>query len=110
MRDPILDTSEANASIELEAVLTYIEELGDAVSQRDHAAITVLLRRHLAMHLPREVREELATVAVQPPHGFRVAMAFLMYRHRMRQLAAGGEELPRAQLELGLTIGPTVDR
>jgi hypothetical protein len=82
------------------AFVAYLDQLGEAVRVRDGMRILMLLRRWTASHLPREVREELLALARLPANGHRAPMAFLQFRHRMQQLAAGGEELPAPQTEL----------
>ncbi len=90
---------------DVDALHAFLETIATALTRRDHGALHSLLRQRLASHLPREIREELLLVAAQPAAGFRVAIEFLRYRHRMRQLANGGEPIPQAQLELALGVG-----
>jgi hypothetical protein len=86
----------------LASFLHYVEEIEHAVLSRDAMRITALLRKRTAMHLPRPVREELLAVSRMPRESLRAPVQFLRFQHRMLQLAAVGEGLPTAQLELKL--------
>jgi hypothetical protein len=90
---------------ELAVLMAYLDEIAAALTAREHALVERLLRRRMVSHLPRDIREELMVVVRQSSQGFRVAIEFLRYRHRLRQLALGGEELPQGQLELALGRG-----
>jgi hypothetical protein len=92
----------------LGAFLKYLEEIEQAVMRREAMRITALLRKRTATHLPREVREELLLLSRMPRESLRAPIQFLRFQHRMTQLAAGGERLPTAQVELPLeraTVG-----
>jgi hypothetical protein len=78
----------------------YLEEIEEAVLQRDSLSITSLLRKRTATHLPRGVREELLAVSRMSRTTLRAPVRFLRFQHRMAQLAAGGERLLTAQTEL----------
>ena len=80
----------------------YLEEIERAVLRRDALRITALLRKRIATHLPREVREELLFLSRAPRESLRAPVQFLRFQHRMNQLAIGGERLPTAQSELRL--------
>ena len=95
---------------DIAALCAFLSEVSAAVRARDVRAVQALLRRRLASHLPREVREEALHVAAQQRNGFRVAIELLRYQHRMQQLAAGGEGLPGPQLELELGRGAGRER
>ena len=100
------DLNDPDASrVELAVLIAYLDEIVNAVDRRDRAGIPLLLADALATHLPREVREELAMFAAQPPGAFRVPIRFLRFRFRMLQLAAGEEPLEEPQLELDLGRG-----
>src|SRR5579884_1501578 len=86
----------------LTAFRRYLDEIEHAVMQRDAMRITALLRKRTATHLPREVREELLLLSRAPRESLRAPVRFLRFQHRMAQLAAGGERLPTAQIELRL--------
>ena len=86
----------------LTAFRRYLGEIEQAVMHRDAMRITALLRKRTATHLPREVREELLLLSRAPRDGLRAPVRFLRFQHRMAQLAAGGERLPTAQIELRL--------
>jgi hypothetical protein len=80
--------------------LRYLDGVAHAVLSRDAMAITALLRKRTATHMPREVREELLMLSRAPRDNLRAPMQFLQFQHRMAQLAIGGERLPTAQTEL----------
>jgi len=80
----------------------YLDEIDVAVLRRDAMRITALLRKRMATHLPREVREELLFLSRAPRESLRAPVQFLRFQHRMTQLAIGGERLPTAQTELRL--------
>jgi hypothetical protein len=82
--------------------LAYLVEIEQALMRRDAMAVTALLRKRTATHMPREVREELLLISRAPRESLRAPVQFLRFQHRMSQLAAGGERLPTAQTELAL--------
>ena len=82
--------------------LAYLRAIEDAVIRREAMEITALLRKRTATHLPREVREELLMLSRAARGSLRAPVKFLSFQHRMLELAAGGESLPRAQTELRL--------
>jgi hypothetical protein len=82
--------------------LAYLVEIEQALSRRDAMAVTALLRKRTATHMPREVREELLLISRAARESLRAPVQFLRFQHRMRQLAEGGERLPAAQTELTL--------
>ena len=82
--------------------LAYLVEIEHALARRDAMAVTALLRKRTATHMPREVREELLLISRAPRESLRAPVQFLRFQHRMRQLAEGGERLPTAQTELSL--------
>lgn len=82
--------------------LAYLVEIEQALMRRDAMAVTALLRKRTATHMPREVREELLLISRAPRESLRAPVQFLRFQHRMRHLAAGGEHLPTAQTELAL--------
>jgi hypothetical protein len=87
--------------------LRYLSEIEHAVMRREALQITALLRKRTATHLPREIREELLMLSRAPRESLRAPVQFLRFQHRMIQLAAGGEGLPTAQVELPLdTLEP----
>ena len=70
-------------------------------------AVTALLRKRVATHLPRDVREELLALAHAPRASLRAPVQFLRFQHRMIELSRGGERLLTAQTELRLDARPT---
>ncbi len=82
--------------------LRYLEEIDQAVMRRESLRLTSLLRKRTAMHMPREVREELLMLSRASRDSLRAPVQFLRFQHRMTQLAAGGEGLLSAQTELRL--------
>ena len=84
--------------------LAYLLEIEQALTRRDAMAVTALLRKRTATHMPREVREELLLISRAPRESLRAPVQFLRFQHRMRQLAEGGERLPTAQTELSLDV------
>ncbi len=86
----------------LTSFLGYLDDIERAVLGRDALRLTSLLRKRTASHLPREVREELLMLSRAPRESYRAPVQLLRFRHRMRQLAAGGERLLTAQTELRL--------
>ena len=80
----------------------FLEEIERAVVARDAMAITSLLRKRTATHMPREVREELLALSRASRDSLRAPVQFLRFQHRMAQLAEGGEPLLTAQTELHL--------
>lgn len=81
---------------------TYLDEIEAAFLARNALRVTALLRRRMAAHLPREVREELMVLSRAPRDGFRAPVQFYRFEHRIAQLSRGGEHLPTAQLEFRL--------
>jgi hypothetical protein len=88
------------------AFLEYLDAIDRALTRRDSMDVTSLLRKRIATHLPREVREELVALAHAPRASLRAPMQFLRFQHRMTELARGGERLPTAQTELRLEGRP----
>jgi len=80
--------------------LVYLDQIEAAVLAREPLQITALLRKRTATHLPREIREELLLLSRASRDSLRAPIRFLQFQHRMRQLAAGGEGLPTAQIEM----------
>ena len=80
--------------------LRYLEDVDQAVIRRDALRLTALLRKRTAMHMPREVREELLMLSRASRESLRAPVQFLRFHHRMTQLALGGEGLLTAQTEL----------
>ncbi len=80
----------------------YLGELEAAYLSRNALRVTALLRRRMAAHLPREVREELMVLSRAPRESLRAPVQFYRFEHRMAQLARGGERLVAAQMELRL--------
>lgn len=80
--------------------LRYLDGVAHAALARDAMAITALLRKRTATHMPREVREELLLLSRASRDNLRAPVQFLRFQHRMAQLAMGGERLPTAQTEL----------
>jgi hypothetical protein len=83
-------------------LVVYLGELESAFLARNSLRVTALLRRRMATHLPREVREELMVLSRAPRDSLRAPVQFYRFGHRMAQLAAGGERLLAAQTELRL--------
>lgn len=84
----------------LRRFLGYLVEIEQALMRRDAMAVTALLRKRTATHLPREVREELLMISRSSRDSLRAPIQFLRFQHRMTRLAEGGEKLPTAQTEL----------
>ena len=83
-------------------LVVYLGELESAFLARNSLRVTALLRRRMAGHLPRQVREELMVLARAPRDSLRAPVQFYRFEHRMAQLAKGGERLLAAQMELRL--------
>ena len=83
-------------------LVAYLGELEGAFLARNALRVTALLRRRMAAHLPREVREELMILSRAPRDSLRAPVQFYRFQHRMAQLAKGGERLLAAQMELRL--------
>ncbi|MGH7622482.1 MAG: hypothetical protein ACREMU_09105 [Gemmatimonadaceae bacterium] len=88
------------------AFLEYLDAIDRALTRRDSMDVTSLLRKRIATHLPREVREELIALAHAPRASLRAPVRFLRFQHRMTELARGGERLLTAQTELRLEPRP----
>ena len=86
----------------LRRFLGYLVEIEQALMRRDAMAVTALLRKRTATHLPREIREELLMISRSSRDSLRAPIQFLRFQHRMTKLAEGGEKLPTAQTELRL--------
>jgi hypothetical protein len=82
----------------------YLSDVDNAVASRDALRITALLRKRIAMHVPREVRDELLAFSRQPRDSHRAPVQFLRFQHRMAQLAEGQEPMMTAQRELALGV------
>jgi len=83
-------------------LVAYLGELERAFLARNSLRVTALLRRRMAGHLPRDVREELMVLSRAPRDSLRAPVQFYRFEHRMAQLARGGERLLAAQMELRL--------
>jgi hypothetical protein len=83
-------------------LVVYLGELEGAFLARNSLRVTALLRRRMAAHLPREVREELMVLSRSPRDSLRAPVQFYRFEHRMAQLAKGGERLLGAQMEFRL--------
>jgi hypothetical protein len=83
-------------------LVAYLGELENAYLARNSLRVTALLRRRMAAHLPREVREELMVLSRAPRESFRAPVQFYRFEHRMAELSKGGERLAGAQMELRL--------
>jgi hypothetical protein len=86
----------------LVAFLDYLDDIALALAERQWMRLSTLLRKRIATHLPREVREELLMMSRLATGSLRAPVQFLRFQHRMSQLALGGESLPTAQTELAL--------
>jgi hypothetical protein len=82
----------------------YLSDIDNAVASRDALRISALLRKRIATHVPREVREELLAFTRQPRDSHRAPVQFLRFQYRMAQLAEGGEPMLTAQGELALGV------
>jgi hypothetical protein len=87
--------------------LAYLREIESALGRRDAMRVTALLRKRTATHMPREVREELLFLSRASRDSLRAPIQFLRFQHRMSQLAASGERLPTAQIELRFEARPS---
>lgn len=83
-------------------LVAYLGELESAYLSRNSLRVTALLRRRMAAHLPREVREELMMLSRAPRESLRAPVQFYRFEHRMSQLSNSGERLLGAQMELRL--------
>jgi hypothetical protein len=90
------------ADTTMERLSAYLDELEAALVARNSLRVTALLRRRIAAHIPREVREELMVLSRLPRNSHRAPIQFYRFEHRVAQLWRGGERLPTAQLELRL--------
>lgn len=70
-------------------VAPYLEELYEAMRQRDGARVRDLLARARASWIPRAVREEALAIVQLPPRGHRAPVELFLYLHRVGQL--GGD-------------------
>ena len=70
-------------------LLHYVEALFRAMERRDAMRVTWLLGEPLAVHLPREVIEEVIALSRTPRDGLRAPMHLLRYYHRTKQLLHG---------------------
>ena len=93
------------SSVELGALVAYLDEIVRAVDARARDRVPPLLAEPIAMHLPREVREELTLFAGQSGSGFRAPIKFLRFRYRTLQLQAAEQPAIEPQLDLGLGGG-----
>ena len=91
----------------LTAFLEYLDAIEHALVTRDALRLTSLLRKRTSSHLPRDVREELLMLSRAPRDSYRAPVQLLRFRHRMQQLAAGGERMLTAQTELELEPRPS---
>ncbi|MEO7086230.1 MAG: hypothetical protein ABI442_09410 [Gemmatimonadaceae bacterium] len=82
--------------------LMYLSDVDNAVASRDALRITALLRKRIATHVPRDVREELLAFSRRSRDSHRAPVQFLRFQHRISQLADGGEPMMTAQGELAL--------
>ena len=83
-------------------LLRLVDSLYHAVVDRDERAIRSLLSRPVAMHLPREVREEALAHASLPAASLRAPINLLRFRHRMSHLVELDPMFVAVQLELPL--------
>ena len=83
-------------------LVAYLGELESAYLSRNALRVTALLRRRMAAHLPREVREELMVLSRAPRDSLRAPVQFYRFEHRIAELSRGGERLPVTQMELRL--------
>jgi hypothetical protein len=86
----------------LSVFIMYLSDVDNAVALRDALRITALLRKRIATHVPRDVREELLAFTRRSRDSHRAPVQFLRFQHRMAQLAEGGEPMMTAQGELAL--------
>lgn len=91
-----------SADTTMERLSAYLDELEAALVARNSLRVTALLRRRVAAHIPREVREELMVLSRLPRNSHRAPIQFYRFEHRISELSRGGERLPTAQLELRL--------
>ncbi len=89
-------------SVSREALLSYIDRLYDAVVARQAQVVRSLLRTRMAMHLPRDVREDALAVSRAPNASFRAPLRLLQFAHRMAELSREEAVPPAGQLELEL--------
>ena len=73
-------------------LLRYIERLYRAVARRDPLRASWLLGDALAVHLPREVIEEVLVLSRAPQASLRAPVHLLRYYHRTVELLRGETE------------------
>lgn len=88
-------------------LLEFLDRVHAAVEDRDPESTRRLLAEPLAVHLPREVREEALALSADSIASFRAPLHLLRYYHRTVQLlrAPSAREVEgegRSQLELEL--------
>lgn len=96
------DPERRSADALMTKLVAYLGELESAYLSRNALRVTALLRRRMAAHLPREVREELMVLSRAPRDSLRAPVQFYRFEHRMAQLSRGGERLTVTQMELRL--------
>ena len=67
-------------------LLQHVEALFRAMERRDAMRVTWLLGDPMAVHLPREVIEEVMALSRSPRDSLRAPMHLLRYYHRTKQL------------------------
>lgn len=70
-------------------LLHHVEALFRAMERRDAMRVVWLLGDPLAVHLPREVIEEVIALSRAPRDSLRAPMHLLRYYHRTKQLLHG---------------------
>ena len=70
-------------------LLHHVEALVRAMERRDAMRVTWLLGDPMAVHLPREVIEEVIALSRSPRDSLRAPMHLLRYYHRTKQLLHG---------------------
>lgn len=70
-------------------LLHHVEALFRAMERRDAMRVVWLLGDPLAVHLPREVIEEVIALSRSPRDSLRAPMHLLRYYHRTKQLLHG---------------------
>ena len=70
-------------------LLHHVEALFRAMERRDAMRVVWLLGDPLAVHLPREVIEEVVALSRSPRDSLRAPMHLLRYYHRTKQLLHG---------------------
>lgn len=76
-------------------LIVLLEQLYDAVCDRDPAIVHAILACASASRMPREVREEALAIVALPANSYRVPMGLLRLHHRLTELTRSVSGMPR---------------